>query len=394
MKIISGGQTGVDRAALDVALSLGVECGGWCPEGRLDELGRIPEAYPLREVPSGGLAERTLQNVIDSDATLIIHRRPLTGGTAETAQFCREHGKPHLLLDAEKLSPAGAAAQAQKFIRGRDVRVLNVAGPRASEWPEGYKFTHAVLSSSLRELGAEARPALSFIVPAHNEEHELPRTLTAIRAAGVASGHSYEVIVVNDASDDRTEEIARDFGAHVVSVHRRQIAATRNAGAAVARGHVLFFVDADTHIAPAHVSGALAALERGVSGGSARVAVDRKLPFWAGVFLAIFSTLYFAMRLGIGAFIFTRRETFQTVGGFDEQYFAGEEVYLTLALKKHGRFVILPEPIITSARKIRMHSPGFVLAQTCFIVFGGKRALRQREKLDLWYDGRREGTSA
>src|SRR5678815_754424 len=88
MKIISGGQTGVDRAALDVALSLGLDCGGWCPEGRLAEDGTIPARYPVRELPGGGFVQRTAQNVTDSDGTLIIHHGDLRGGTRETARLC------------------------------------------------------------------------------------------------------------------------------------------------------------------------------------------------------------------------------------------------------------------------------------------------------------------
>jgi glycosyltransferase involved in cell wall biosynthesis len=235
---------------------------------------------------------------------------------------------------------------------------------------------------------------LSFVVPAHNEELELPATLQAIRAAAEASAREYEIIVVDDASTDATAEIARGFGARVVPVNFRQIAAVRNAGARVAQGDVLFFVDADTRIAPGHVSDALECLTNGYIGGSARVAVDRKMPIWARIFIKTFCTLYFAARLGCGAFLFTRRQSFETVGGFDEQFFAGEEVYLTLALKKLGRFKILPQPIVTSARKIRMHSPVFFMAQSFFIIFGGPWALRRREKLGLWYDGRREETSA
>ena len=394
MKIVSGGQTGVDRAALDVALSLGLDCGGWCPAGRLDELGRIRERYPVQELADGGAAARTERNVQDSDGTLIIHGGALAGGTAETARVCAEHAKPCELIDRNKVAADEAAARALAFVRERNIQVLNIAGPRASEWPDGYDFALRVLSSFLRELTNPEQPALSFIVPAHNEEYELAASLQAIHRAAEASGQSHEVIVVDDASTDRTAEIAREFGAGVVPVNYRQIAAVRNAGARAARGNILFFVDADTHIAPGHVSAATEALARGCSGGSARVAVDRALQFWARVFLAIFSSLYFAACLGVGAFIFTRRETFWAAGGFDEQFFAGEEVYLSVALKKHGPFVILREPIITSARKLRMHSPWFVLAQTCFIVFGGKRALRRREKLDLWYDGRRERTSA
>ena len=231
---------------------------------------------------------------------------------------------------------------------------------------------------------------LSFIVPAHNEEHELPETLGAIRAAAEADGEPFEIIVVDDASRDSTAEIARSFGAHVVPVNLRQIAAVRNAGARAARGEILFFVDADTRISPRQIPAALDALERGCSGGSARVALDAQVPLWARVFVRVFCALYFAANLGVGAFIFTRRSTFEAVGGFDEQYFAGEEVYLTLTLKKLGPFVILRDPIVTSARKVRMHRPRVVLSQSFFILFGGKRALRSREKLDLWYDGKRE----
>lgn len=235
-----------------------------------------------------------------------------------------------------------------------------------------------------------AAPRLSFVVPAHNEEHELPASLGAIRAAADASRQTYELIVVDDASTDATAEIARRFGARVVAIDRRQIAAARNAGARHARGEILFFVDADTRIAPHHVLLGLRALEEGCSGGSARVLPDRALPFWANVFLHTFSAIYFTAGLGAGAFIFTRRAFFETAGGFDEQYFAGEEVYLSLALKKLGRFKILREPIVTSARKVRMHSSRFVLTQTFFLLLGGKRSLRTRDRLALWYDGKRE----
>jgi hypothetical protein len=87
MKIISGGQTGVDRAALDAAMKHGIECGGWCPAGRLDEFGKIPEQYPLQELEHGTFADRTLQNVKDSDGTAIIYFDKLRGGTAQTVEF-------------------------------------------------------------------------------------------------------------------------------------------------------------------------------------------------------------------------------------------------------------------------------------------------------------------
>ena len=248
----------------------------------------------------------------------------------------------------------------------------------------------------MKNIGSEqggvraAAPKLSFIVPAHNEEHELPETLRAIRGAAEASRETYELIVVDDASTDATADIAQTLGATVISVNRRQIAAVRNAGARIAQGEIFFFVDADTRIAPGHVSGGIEALQAGCAGGSARVAVDGEVAFWARVFVGSFCAIYFAIGLGAGAFIFTRRTSFEAVGGFDEQYFAGEEVYLSLALKKLGRFKILREPIVTSGRKLRMHSAGSFLAQTFRIVLGGRRSLLDRKKLSMWYDGQRE----
>ncbi len=386
MKIISGGQTGVDRAALDAALSLGVACGGWCPAGRLDENGTIPAHYPLQELPGGGYVERTARNVSETDGTAIIHPGSLQGGTKATADFCTEQRKPCLLIDASRIAPAEGAEQLKEFVQANRIKVLNVAGPRASQWSQSYNYTFQALEEFLRH----APPRLSFVVPAHNEEHELPETLRAIRAAADASSESYELIVVDDASTDATAAIAHQFGARVIPVNCRQIAAVRNAGASAARGDILFFIDADTHIRPGHVTSGLQAIAEGYSGGSARIALDRHLPFWARAFCRGFCTVYFAVGLGAGAFIFTRRSSFETVGGFDEQYFAGEEVYLTLALKRLGPFKILREPMVTSARKLRMHPLRSVLTQSFFIVLSGKAALRNREKLALWYDGKRE----
>jgi glycosyltransferase involved in cell wall biosynthesis len=232
---------------------------------------------------------------------------------------------------------------------------------------------------------------LSFIVPAYNEEHELPRALAALRAAAEASAQPYEILVVDDASSDATAEIATRAGAVVVPVHYRHIAAVRNAGARAAHGDIFFFVDADTRIAPGHVTGALAALAADCSGGGARVLPDGSVPLWGRVFVHLFSLGYFTIaNLGAGAFLFATRKSFKAAGGFDEQFFAGEEVYFTLALKKLGRFKLLREPIVTSGRKLRMHSARYVLGQTFALVLGGKRAVRSRDKLDIWYDGKRE----
>jgi Circularly permutated YpsA SLOG family len=145
VRIISGGQTGVDRATLDVALKHGIDCDGWVPAGRLDELGRIPDRYPVRELDHGGFTERTLQNIKDSDGTVIIYCDELRGGTEETVQFCFEQKCAHLLIDAAEISPGRAAELMAEFVRGRKISTLNVAGPRQSEWTGGYDYAFRAL---------------------------------------------------------------------------------------------------------------------------------------------------------------------------------------------------------------------------------------------------------
>src|SRR6266513_3525362 len=113
---------------------------------------------------------------------------------------------------------------------------------------------------------------ISFIVPAYNEEAELPATLRAIRSA--AAGYEHEIVLVNDGSTDATAAIGEQFGARVISIERRQIAAARNAGAKASRGDVFIFVDADTRIGPEHVRGAMDALENGFAGGGSRLDFD------------------------------------------------------------------------------------------------------------------------
>jgi hypothetical protein len=158
----------------------------------------------------------------------------------------------------------------------------------------------------------------------------------------------------------------------------------------VAQGEYLFFIDADTRIERAHVSGGIAALEGGYAGGSARVEMDGFVPIWGRMLLSGFSSLYFGLNLGAGAFLFTTRRNFDLVGGFDEQYFAGEEVYFSLELKKLGGFKVLREPVVTSGRKLRMYPARNFLLKFFGVILRGPRGVRSRAKLSLWYDGKRE----
>jgi hypothetical protein len=151
-KIISGGQTGVDRAALDVALKYGIECGGWVPAGRLDEFGRIPDYYPLKELAHGGVNERTLANLRDSDGTVIFYCDEIRGGTERTLQCCVREKRPHCLIDATKLSVDQAATAVFDFAGQKKIKVLNVAGPRQSEWLGGYDYAFRTLEAFVRLL--------------------------------------------------------------------------------------------------------------------------------------------------------------------------------------------------------------------------------------------------
>jgi hypothetical protein len=132
VQIVSGGQTGVDRAALDVALELGLPCGGWCPRGRLAEDGPIPARYPLRETPSPAYTQRTEWNVRDSDGTLVLTPGEPAGGTALTVALAEQLGKPLLVID---LTGPVRADDVRKWLQSQPIRILNVAGPRESEQP-------------------------------------------------------------------------------------------------------------------------------------------------------------------------------------------------------------------------------------------------------------------
>lgn len=149
-KIVSGGQTGVDRAALDVALELGFPCGGWCPKGRKAEDGPLHSRYPLVETPSDHYAIRTRRNVFDSDGTLLLVRGPLTGGSKLTADVAVRLGKPLLIVD---LAGEVDGNTIRQWLDGHSVHVLNVAGPRESGAPGIYEQAKEILRKVLVNPG-------------------------------------------------------------------------------------------------------------------------------------------------------------------------------------------------------------------------------------------------
>jgi glycosyltransferase involved in cell wall biosynthesis len=230
---------------------------------------------------------------------------------------------------------------------------------------------------------------ISLVVPAHNEEALLGETLRILKAAMGAIRERFELIVVDDASTDATAMIALSHGARVVPTNRRQIAACRNAGARAATGDVLIFVDADTHVPERTMRAAVEALRRGAVGGGARLQADAQTPFWLARLTVATAAFMRLTRWAAGCFFFVRRDAFEAVGGFDERYFATEEIVLSRALKRRGRMVIVPDPVITSGRKGRLYGPWHLVVLGWRLLRGGRAALQRREGLELWYDGRR-----
>jgi hypothetical protein len=167
-KIISGGQTGVDRGALDAALVAGFACGGWCPVDRAAEDGVIPDRYPLTALPVSTVGEvsqvrearqlaeqyrgRTLKNIQTSDGTVILFRGSLSGGTLLTQKLCLREKKPFIAIDVQAMTKLRAAGAVAKFIEEHGICVLNVAGPRLSGWPAGYTFALGVIGAVISNL--------------------------------------------------------------------------------------------------------------------------------------------------------------------------------------------------------------------------------------------------
>jgi len=226
---------------------------------------------------------------------------------------------------------------------------------------------------------------ISFIVPAHNEEFCLPKTLKAIHDSVRTVNEPYEVIVVDDASTDATGDIARQHNATVVKVNHRQIAATRNSGGRAARGERLFFVDADTTVNPAVVESALRWMDKGAAGGGAPTRFEGSVPLYARLLLG---WLGFFMRIASmtgGAFMFCTREAFHAVGGFDERLYGAEDAAMSAALKREGRFVVLNERLFTSGRRVRA-IPGLqTLALLARVAFVPSNLTRRSSVEKIWY---------
>jgi hypothetical protein len=153
--VVTGGQTGVDRAALDAALACGIPCGGWCPAGRSAEDGPIPARYPLTETPEADPAFRTRRNVAEADGTLIIVHGAPDQGSRLAQGAARELGRAHLTLDLSRTAPDAACALVAAWIAREGIRTLNIAGPRESNAPGIYCRARPFLTSLFAGLCPE-----------------------------------------------------------------------------------------------------------------------------------------------------------------------------------------------------------------------------------------------
>ena len=231
---------------------------------------------------------------------------------------------------------------------------------------------------------------ISFIVPAHNEEACLGRTLRAIHESARVVGLPYEIIVVDDASTDATAEIARHNEVHVASVNHRQIAATRNSGARAATGERLFFVDADTTINPRVVAAALGKMDGGAAGGGATVRFEDSVPLYARLLLWWMNLFMRLLSMTGGACMFCTRSAFDAVGGFNERLFGAEDAAMCWALKREGRFVVLWDCVLTSGRRARGMGGLQMVSALVRMAFFPKMLTRRSAVGKVWYESNRE----
>jgi glycosyltransferase involved in cell wall biosynthesis len=230
---------------------------------------------------------------------------------------------------------------------------------------------------------------ISIVIPAYNEERYLGRTLEQLSESADAVGEPYEIIVVADGCEDGTAAVARQHGTRLLEVELRHIAAVRNAGARLATGELFIFVDADTLVPPETLAATVRVIRDGAAGGGARPVLEPPMPWWSVVPLRVLVCLYFrTLRFTLGGYLFATRSVFDAMGGFDEQYFATEDAAFCRTLRKHGRRVVLREPMITSGRKLEEMSTWEGISTSLRLVLRGRKALRQREGLEIWYDQR------
>ena len=244
----------------------------------------------------------------------------------------------------------------------------------------------------------ETKINYSIIIPAYNEEEYLPDTLASLKKSMESlSIFKGEIVVTDNNSTDRTAAIAEESGARVVFEEHRQISRARNAGAKKAIGKYLIFIDGDTAMSPVLLRKTLSVLESGkYCGGGTIVEFDRDLQFTAKCALKTWLFLSRTFKWACGAYVFCTREAFMETGGFDERYYASEEIHFSRALRRWGRkkgknFIILEEPIVTSSRKLVWYSTMDHLIIFLNMIFYFKPFQNRNACYRMWYHHPKKG---
>lgn len=203
-----------------------------------------------------------------------------------------------------------------------------------------------------------------------------------------AKEYDFEIIVADDASDDRTPEIGKELGAIVVSCNNRQIGPTRNDGAAVATGDILIFVDADTVVSNDVIDETVEAIKNGAVVGGSFPNFEGDIKIIARILTPLIRMVFYVARLAAGAYLFCTVESFEKSGGFDPKFFAAEEVHLVRKLRAFGTFKTLNSRVISSGRKFRTHSSMEILTSLILVSIPGIRNIKKRK--NLWYGPRKK----
>lgn len=239
---------------------------------------------------------------------------------------------------------------------------------------------------------------ISFIIPAFNEEQLIEQCLHSLAdsiADNQAYGYTHEIIVVDNNSTDKTAQLAARVGAKVVFESVNHIARARAAGANVAQGDWLVFMDADCLMNPGLTRDIFELIKQGKHIGAGSTLYMPDQPWWAEVLLRIWTVLSVLLGWAAGALIVCNAAAFREVGGFNLTLYAAEEIELSQKLKQYGRkhklkFTVLSShPLETSSRKTRLYSSGEIFGQFVRLILSPLGSLRNKKKLPMWYDGRR-----
>lgn len=233
------------------------------------------------------------------------------------------------------------------------------------------------------------KSTISVVIPAYNESQLIVDTVNSIQTAfAEANIPLSEIIVSDDASTDGTGDLAKEAGATVVLSGKRNIGATRNVGAAAATGDWVLFVDADSIVEAPTITQLFQAIENGFIGGGAGIIWSTPTKFWANIVLQLWNSVSKLFKAPAGSFLFTRKDIFEAVGGFNEELLATEELDLGVKLSKHGKLIILKHPIKTSPRKVHQFTAWEFSTLFFKMLLMQRNVLKNRKHLDIWYERR------